>query len=213
MSATLPARGPEARAELERTIAAGGVALFPADGLYGLACDPLAPLAIERIQRSRPRRRQAFGRHVLQPLALRELLPSTRERSREALAALLPGPVTAVLANPPAAPARLPLDARGARRAPDRGPARGGDVPDLPNEREPLRRAAPAAFADVDAAIVAAVDLAIDGGELDRPAFDGRRPDAIEEGGPAAAARGRAAAGRTRAPARRSARLSGANPD
>ena len=32
-----------ARASLERCIADGGVAVFPADGLYGLACDPLNP--------------------------------------------------------------------------------------------------------------------------------------------------------------------------
>ncbi len=40
-------------------------------------------------------------------------------------------------------------------------------MPDLPDERQPHRRAAaPARFEDVDPAIVAAVDLAIDGGEL-----------------------------------------------
>ena len=30
-----------ARAALERTITGGGVAVFPSDGVYGLACDPL----------------------------------------------------------------------------------------------------------------------------------------------------------------------------
>ena len=38
-----------ARADLERTIAGGGVAVFPADTLYGLGCDPLNAEAIERM--------------------------------------------------------------------------------------------------------------------------------------------------------------------
>src|SRR5262245_43843748 len=42
--------GPEAaRAALERVVGEGGVALFPADTLYGLACDPLNAAAVERI--------------------------------------------------------------------------------------------------------------------------------------------------------------------
>jgi L-threonylcarbamoyladenylate synthase len=38
-----------ARAALERCVGEGGVAIFPADTLYGLACDPLNADAIERI--------------------------------------------------------------------------------------------------------------------------------------------------------------------
>ena len=38
-----------ARAALERVIGSGGIAVFPADGLYGLACDPLRAPAIARI--------------------------------------------------------------------------------------------------------------------------------------------------------------------
>ncbi len=38
-----------ARSALEHCVTGGGVAIFPADTLYGLACDPLNAAAIERI--------------------------------------------------------------------------------------------------------------------------------------------------------------------
>ena len=38
-----------ARTALEECIWDGGVAVFPADTLYGLACDPLSESAVERI--------------------------------------------------------------------------------------------------------------------------------------------------------------------
>ena len=43
------------RSELERCVLGGGVAVFPADGLYGLACDPANAAAIERIHRIKGR--------------------------------------------------------------------------------------------------------------------------------------------------------------
>ncbi len=216
MSATVLPAGPEARAELERTIAAGGVALFPADGLYGLACDPLAPLAIERIHAIKGRDDgKPSAVMYFSPLALRELLPSLGERSREVLAALLPGPVTAILANPQG---RYPLACRSTPEALGvrliEGPLAGAMCPIFQTSANRSGEPAPAAFADADAAIVAAVDLAIDGGELDGAAFDGRRSDGDRGGGRlAAVARWRAAASRSRAVARRSARLSSACPE
>ncbi len=143
VSATILPAGPEARAELERTIAAGGVALFCADGLYGLACDPLSPLAIERIHAIKGRDDgKPSAVMYFSPLAFRELLPSLGERSREALAAPAARPRDGDRRQSAASlPARLPLHAGGARRASDRGAARGGDVPGLPNQRQPFRRA------------------------------------------------------------------------
>jgi tRNA A37 threonylcarbamoyladenosine synthetase subunit TsaC/SUA5/YrdC len=44
-----------ARKALERTISGGGVAVFPSDGLYGLACDPLDAGAIARVHRLKGR--------------------------------------------------------------------------------------------------------------------------------------------------------------
>ena len=158
----------DARAELERTIARGGVVLFPADGLYGLACDPLNAEAIERIHRIKGRDDgKPSAVMYLSPLALRELLPSLGERTREALAVLLPGPVTVVVANPER---RYPL---ACRADPERlgvrlieGPLAGAMCPLWQTSANRSGEPAPGSYADVDPEIVAAVDYAIDGGEL-----------------------------------------------
>lgn len=158
----------DARAELERTIARGGVVLFPADGLYGLACDPLNAEAVERIHRIKGRDDgKPSAVMYLSPLALRELLPSLGERTREALAVLLPGPVTVVVANPER---RYPL---ACRADPERlgvrlieGPLAGAMCPLWQTSANRSGEPAPGSYADVDPEIVAAVDYAIDGGEL-----------------------------------------------
>ena len=68
-----------ARAALERTIAAGGVAVFPADGLYGLACDPLDAAAIARIHRIKGRDDgKPSAVMYFSPLAMRELVDGSR---------------------------------------------------------------------------------------------------------------------------------------
>jgi len=90
-----------ARTALERCVLDGGVAVFPADGLYGLACDPLRAEAIARIHAIKGRDDgKPSAVMYFSPLAMRELLAGLGERSRAAVAALLPGPLTLVLANP-----------------------------------------------------------------------------------------------------------------
>lgn len=166
---------PAARAALERTIAAGGVVLFPADGLYGLACDPMRATAIERIHRIKGRDDgKPSAVLYFSPLAMRELLSSLGERTREALGALLPGPVTAVVANPER---RYPL---ACRADPERlgvrlieGPLAGAMCPLFQTSANPSGAPSPGRFADLDPALLAAVDLAIDGGEL------GGRPSTV----------------------------------
>jgi tRNA threonylcarbamoyl adenosine modification protein (Sua5/YciO/YrdC/YwlC family) len=79
----------------------GGVAVFPADTVYGLACDPSDRLAVERLYRFK-RRSMAKPSAVMffeLELAL-ESLPELGPRTREALISLLPGPVTLLLRNP-----------------------------------------------------------------------------------------------------------------
>ena len=90
-----------ARDALERCIVAGGVAVFPADTLYGLACDPLRRDAVERIHALKGRDDgKPSAVMFFAPLAMREILSALGPRTRDALGALLPGPVTAVVANP-----------------------------------------------------------------------------------------------------------------
>ena len=158
-----------ARAALERCIAAGGVAVFPADGLYGLACDPMSAPAIDRVHalKGRPQGKSSAVLYF-SPLAMRELVSSLGPRTRDALAALLPGPVTLVVANPDR---RYPL---ACREDPERlgvrlieGALAGAMYPLFQTSANRAGEPAPSRFADLDAAILAGADLAIDGAALE----------------------------------------------
>jgi L-threonylcarbamoyladenylate synthase len=157
-----------ARTALERCVLAGGVAVFPADGLYGLACDPLRTEAIARIHAIKGRDDgKPSAVMYFSPLAMRELLAGLGERSRAAVAALLPGPLTLVLANPEH---RYPL---ACRADPGRlgvrliaGPLAGTSCPIFQTSANRSGEPAPSRFADLDPDVLAGADLAIDGGEL-----------------------------------------------
>ena len=85
----------------ERCIAAGGVAVFPADTVYGLACDPLDLKAVSRLYelKGRPPAKPAAVMFFSLDDAL-TALPETGPRTVAALAALLPGGLTVLLTNP-----------------------------------------------------------------------------------------------------------------
>jgi L-threonylcarbamoyladenylate synthase len=159
---------PAARTALERCVAAGVVAVFPADTLYGLACDPSNAAAIERIHAIKGRDEgKPSAVMFFSPLAMRELLSTVGPRTLEAIGSLLPGPVTLVIANPaglyPLAcredPARL-----GVRLI--EGPLAGAQCAVLQTSANRSGAPAPHRFADVEPAILDCVDLAVDGGEL-----------------------------------------------
>jgi L-threonylcarbamoyladenylate synthase len=156
------------REALERCVAAGGVVVFPADTLYGLGCDPSNAAAIERIHslkgrdEGRPSAVMFFA-----PLAMRELIATLGPRTRDALGALLPGPVTLVVDNPQG---RYPL---ACRDRPERlgirlvdGPLAGARCPLFQTSANRSGEQAPSRFDQIGANILAGVDLAIDGGEL-----------------------------------------------
>jgi L-threonylcarbamoyladenylate synthase len=157
-----------ARAALERCIAGGGVAVFPADGLYGLACDPLDAGAIARIHRLKGRDDgKSSAVLYFSPLAMRELVGGLGPRAAAAVSALLPGPVTLVVANPGR---RYPL---ACREDPERlgvrllaGPLGGTMCPVFQTSANISGESPPARFDRVPDSIVAGADLAIDGGEL-----------------------------------------------
>lgn len=87
-------------ATFERCIAVGGVALFPADTVYGLATEPESREGIERLYRLKGRRpdRPAAVMFFDRDLAL-EALPELPEATREAANRLFPGGVTLLLPN------------------------------------------------------------------------------------------------------------------
>ena len=157
-----------ARAELERCVANGGVAAFPADTLYGLACDPSSGAAIERIHELKGRGEgKSSAVMFFSPLAMRELLSTLGPRTREAIAVLLPGPVTVVVHNP----RRLyPL---ACREDPERlgvrlidGPLAGAGCAIFQTSANRAGEPPPSRFGEIEPEILAGADLAIDGGEL-----------------------------------------------
>ena len=174
-----------ARAALERTIAGGGVAVFPSDGVYGLACDPLDPAAIHRIHRLKGRDDgKPAAVMYFSPLAMRELVGELGPRAAAAVSALLPGPVTLVVKNPGH---RYPLACRedverlGVRLL--AGPLAGAMCPVLQTSANVSGEPAVSDLEAVPESIRAGVDLVIDGGEL--PGLPSTVVDiaAIDDGG------------------------------
>jgi L-threonylcarbamoyladenylate synthase len=161
--------GPDAaRIALEECIWDGGIAIFPADTLYGLACDPLSRSGIERIHELKGRDDgKPSAVMYFTPLAMRELITGLGERTAEAVGALLPGPVTLVIANPEH---RYPL---ACREDPERlgvrllgGPLAGMPLPVFQTSANPSGYEAPFEFSGIDPEIMAGADLAIDGGRV-----------------------------------------------
>lgn len=87
-------------AALQDCLSAGGVAVFPSDTVYGLCCDPESERAARRLYalKGRPAARPAAIMFFALEPALGEL-PELADAERAALQALLPGPVTLLLAN------------------------------------------------------------------------------------------------------------------
>lgn len=154
---------------LTRCIAAGGVAVFGADTVYGLACDPGHAAAVARLYalKGRPADKPAAVMYFDPEPALAGL-PELGPRTRALLARLLPGPVTALLPNPRR---RFPLAC-----GPD-PETLGLRVPALPALAAVaiavLQSSANAAggpdarrLADVPEAIRSGADLVLDAGEL-----------------------------------------------
>ncbi|HWX87298.1 MAG TPA: Sua5/YciO/YrdC/YwlC family protein [Solirubrobacteraceae bacterium] len=86
---------------LQACLLGDGVALLPTDTVYGLACNPESETAMRRVY-------ELKGRPSLKPAAVMffalepafEVLAEIGPRTRAALGALLPGPVTLLLENP-----------------------------------------------------------------------------------------------------------------
>jgi L-threonylcarbamoyladenylate synthase len=91
----------DAAATFERCMRVGGVAVFPADTVYGLACEPDNDDAVARLYALKGRRpdKPAAVMFFSLDLAL-AALPELGPRTTSALEGLLPGGVTLLLPNP-----------------------------------------------------------------------------------------------------------------
>jgi L-threonylcarbamoyladenylate synthase len=159
-----------------RCIAVGGVAVFPSDTVYGLACEPDTPEAVERLYRLKRRRpdKPAAVMFFALDLAL-AALPELGPRAAGALRSLLPGAVTLLLPNPAR---RFPLacgvGGDGIETLGLRVPAWPPALAVLADVRWPVLQSSanlaggPEArlLEDVPEAIRARADLVLDGGEL-----------------------------------------------
>ena len=160
-------------ATFERCIAVGGVALFPADTVYGLAVEPDSREAFDRLYelKGRPQDRPAAVM-FFQLGTMLDALPELGERTRGALGRLLPGALTAVVPNPAR---RFPLACGPVpERLGVRVPALRGALAPLAAARWPVLQssanrsggAEARRVADVDGHVRAGVDMVLDGGEL-----------------------------------------------
>lgn len=153
----------------ERCIGVGGVALFPADTVYGLACEPDLDDAVERLYRLKGRRPDKpaavmFFRKEPALDALGDLGPLTRD----AVDRLLPGPLTLLLPNPAR---RFPLACGPdpttlGLRVPDLPALRSVDWPVLQSSANHAGGPDARRLDDVPTPIRQAADLVLDGGEL-----------------------------------------------
>jgi L-threonylcarbamoyladenylate synthase len=166
----------EDAATFSRCISVGGIAVFPADTVYGLACEPDSKEAVQRLYFLKGRRpdKPAAVMFFALDLAL-AALPELGPRTSAALGALLPGPVTLLLPNPAR---RYPLacgvggdgiETLGLR-VPAWPPALAalGDVswPVLQSSANVAGGPDARVLADVPEPIRARADLVLDGGEL-----------------------------------------------
>jgi len=183
-------------ARLHECLSGDGVAVLPTDTVYGLACNPGSERAIGRMYelKGRPPVKPAAVMFFALDPALRAL-PELGPRTRAALGALLPGPVTLLLGNPrgrfplasdpdgaaagsagpllACAPGGMPFRVRSATlgvRVPllegPLGALSGVGVPAMQSSANLSGGPDPRRLQDVPAALREGADLVLDGGEL-----------------------------------------------
>jgi L-threonylcarbamoyladenylate synthase len=161
---------------LEECLAAGGVAVFPADTVYGLCCDPANERAVRRLYELKGRPAERPAAVMFFALAsLLQALPDLARQERAAVQALLPGPVTLLLPN---RDRRFPLACGPGEDSVEtlglRVPAWPASLAALGTVSAPVLQSSanlsgePDArhLLDVPAPIRAAADLVLDGGDL-----------------------------------------------
>jgi L-threonylcarbamoyladenylate synthase len=156
-------------AALEQCIADGGVALFPTDTVYGLACDPNNRFAVERLYLLKRRSLEKPSAVMFFDLeAALTALPELSLGLGRALRSLMPGGVTVLLPNPAR---RYPLACRAdpstlGLRVVDVQVLRDVGVAVLQSSANPSGGVDARTLAAVTPAMRAGVNLEVDGGEL-----------------------------------------------
>jgi L-threonylcarbamoyladenylate synthase len=161
----------EDAATFSRCMSVGGVALFPSDTVYGLACEPDTREAVDRLYLLKGRRPDKPAAVMFFRLdLLLAALPELGAYTRAALEALLPGPVTLLLPNPAG---RFPLagggDVLGVRvpaLPPDLEALEGVHWPVLQSSANRAGEPDPRSLAGVPDSLREGADLVLDGGEL-----------------------------------------------
>ncbi len=161
---------------LEACLAGDGVAVIPTDTVYGLACSPESEIAIGRIY-------ELKGRSPAKPAAIMFFAPDPAlrtltelgPRTRIALDALLPGPVTLLLPNPerrfphacdPAATGTGLLGLRVPVLSAALAPLSVLSVPVMQSSANRSGGSDPRRLGDIPIDLRQGVDMLIDGGEL-----------------------------------------------
>jgi L-threonylcarbamoyladenylate synthase len=184
---------------LEECLGGGGLAVFPADTVYGIGCEPTNQAAIERLYalKGRPAARPAAVMFFSLDAAL-NTLPELGEHERAAMIALLPAPLTLLLPN---RKRRFPLacgpgsDIVGVRvpRLQGAAAALGAvAVPVMQSSANISGEPDARRLADVPLSLREGVDIVLDGGELpgtastvlDLSAYEERREWRIVRDGP-----------------------------
>jgi L-threonylcarbamoyladenylate synthase len=164
----------ESAKQFEGVIREGGIAIFPTDTLYGIACDPDDAAAAERIHelKGRPPKKPSAVMYFSLERLLADVGEGLDPPTRNLIEQLLPGPFTLVVANRDRR--FIPACAGTPEKLGLRVPKLGGALLPLAEVEVPVMQtsanlsggADATALEDIEPAIIDGVDLALDGGPL-----------------------------------------------
>lgn len=164
----------ESAKQFEQTIRDGGIAIFPTDTLYGIACDPDSESAARRIHelKGRPPEKPSAVMYFQLDQLLADLGEDFDPITRNLTEQLFPGPFTLVVDNPrerfrtacAGDPRKLGL--RVPRLEGYLEPLAAVNVPVMQTSANLSGGPDPTALEDIAPEILDGVDLALDGGPL-----------------------------------------------
>jgi L-threonylcarbamoyladenylate synthase len=160
-------------AAFERCMAVGGIAVFPSDTVYGLACDPDSREAVDRLHAMKERRPGKPSAVMFFSLDLAfAAIPELGPRTRSAAEGLLPDAVTLLVPNPQrrfplaCAPDPTALGVRVPALAPQAAALGAVNWPVLQSSANRSGAPDPRLMSEISDDIREAADLVLDAGEL-----------------------------------------------